>query len=543
MNQAVAQRPSRRGVRVPPPAPDVKIVRCGIYTRKSTNEGLDSAFSSIDNQREACENYIKAQQGEGWIALETLYDDGGFSGGNLERPALKSLIEDIEADKIDCVVVYKIDRLSRSLRDFTELWQLFEQQGVNFVAVTQSIDTSNSAGRLMLNVLMSFAQFERELGSERTREKVHAARKKGRWIGGPPLLGYDIDRVNHRLVVNEQEAVMIRELFDLYLKKRTLLEVVKEVNRRGWIKKQWVSANGFTRGGSQFDKVYLQRLLTNPIYIGKVSLHGEVFDGLQERIVSDEVFNQVDALLRENRNNQSCIKPTMHNALLSGIIRCRACGSAMSHVWTKKKNGHLAYRYYRCAKEVKRGRGSCPTPALPAGEIEAFVVERIRQVARDPELARSVFEEVLAAQSESGANLRSERQRLQKQRIQRDEESKRLVASLGVGGTITSEVYQRLKETGDEIATLTRRADEIDAELDRMAEATLDHISETLNEFDGLWDVLEPPERVHLIRSIIERIECDAEGELHVVFRTNCSRASGSLAETTWPVSEDIGNS
>jgi site-specific DNA recombinase len=225
-------------------------VRCAIYTRKSTEEGLQQEFNSLDAQREAGEAFIRSQKHEGWELLPELYDDGGFTGGNMDRPALQRLIDDINRRAIDCVVVYKVDRLSRSLLDFAKLMELFDKRGVSFVSVTQQFNTTNSLGRLTLNILLSFAQFEREIISERTRDKLSAARKKGKWIGGHPVLGYDIDPKGGRIVVNADEAQHVRAMYDLYLKLGTLNAVWEEVGRRDWRSKQWTTEAGITRGGN-----------------------------------------------------------------------------------------------------------------------------------------------------------------------------------------------------------------------------------------------------------------------------------------------------
>jgi len=248
------------------------LIRCAIYTRKSTEEGLEQEFNSLDAQREAGEAYIASQKSEGWVCLPDRYDDGGFTGGNMDRPALKRLLADIEAGRIDCVVVYKVDRLSRSLLDFARIMETFEKHGVSFVSVTQQFNTSTSMGRLMLNVLLSFAQFEREIISERTRDKIAAARRKGKWSGGKPLLGYDLIRSpgGSRLVVNEQEAEQVREIFRLYLQHERLAPVLRELDRRGWRTKRWITHRGHPCGGQPFNRVTLYRLLTNVAYLGKV---------------------------------------------------------------------------------------------------------------------------------------------------------------------------------------------------------------------------------------------------------------------------------
>src|SRR5438034_9148650 len=262
-----------------------KTCRCAIYTRKSTEEGLDQDFNSLDAQREAAEAYIKSQAHEGWVRLPERYDDGGFTGGNMDRPALACLLADIEAGRIDAVIVYKVDRFSRSLLDFAKMMELFERHQVAFVSVTQQFNTATSMGRLILNVLLSFAQFEREIISERTRDKIAAARRKGKWSGGMPRLGYDVDPQSKKLVVNRQEAARVRAIFRLYLERQALVPVVQELERRAWVNKRWVTRKGRRRGGRPFTKPRLYELLTTVLYLGKVRHKHEVHDGEHPAIV------------------------------------------------------------------------------------------------------------------------------------------------------------------------------------------------------------------------------------------------------------------
>src|SRR5271165_949858 len=272
-------------------------VRCAIYTRKSSEEGLDQEFSSLDAQREAGEAYIKSQVHEGWVCLPRHYDDGGFTGGNMERPALQRLLADIESGKVDGVVVYKVDRLSRSLLDFARLMEAFEKKRVAFVSVTQQFNTASSMGRLVLNVLLSFAQFEREIIAERTRDKIAAARRKGKWAGGMPLLGYDVDSQSRKLVINPAKAKRVRAIFALYVKHRSLLAVVDVLARRGWKTKCWTTRKGKIRGGVPFNRTNLYQLLTRVTYLGKVRYKSEVHTGEHAALINTAVFQQVQALL------------------------------------------------------------------------------------------------------------------------------------------------------------------------------------------------------------------------------------------------------
>ena len=253
---------------------DTPTIRCAIYTRKSTEEGLEQEFNSLDAQREAGEAFIASQKSEGWVCLPDRYDDGGYTGGNMERPALKRLMADIEAGQIDCVVVYKVDRLSRSLLDFTRIMEALDKHGVSFVSVTQQFNTTSSMGRLTLNILLSFAQFEREIISERTRDKIAAARRKGKWSGGRPILGYDVDPEGGRLLVNEAEAARVRAIYEIYLDRESLIATIAELDARGWTNKQWTNKKGRESGGAPFNKHSLYSLLTNVLYTGRLDLQG-----------------------------------------------------------------------------------------------------------------------------------------------------------------------------------------------------------------------------------------------------------------------------
>jgi site-specific DNA recombinase len=255
-------------------------VRCAIYTRKSTEEGLDREFNSLEAQREAAEAFIHSQKHLGWRVSPQPYDDGGFSGGTLDRPALQQLLADIQAGQVDCVVVYKVDRLSRSLLDFARLMDRFDQHFISFVSVTQQFNTTTSLGRLTLNILLSFAQFEREIISERTRDKMSAARRKGKWVGGTPVLGYDLDPRGGRLIVNEKEAQRVRQIFELSRSRGSLSSVVGELARRRWTTKLWTSQRGIRHGGRPFTKASLKMLLTKCRLCRPSELPGS---GLQRR--------------------------------------------------------------------------------------------------------------------------------------------------------------------------------------------------------------------------------------------------------------------
>jgi site-specific DNA recombinase len=350
-------------------------LRCAIYTRKSTEEGLDQDFNSLAAQREAAEAYIHSQAHAGWTALPDRYDDGGYSGSNLDRPALQRLLADIQAGHIDCVLTHRVDRLSRSLLDFARLMGTFEQHQVAFVSVTQHFHSGTSMGRLVLNVLLSFAQFERELIAERTRDKMAAARRKGKWGGGLPVLGYDVAALSKKLVVNEEEAARVRAIFALYLQHRGLLPVLAELARRGWRTKQTRTKEGHVHGGRPFTRSSLYRLLTNVTYIGQVRYRNEIHPGEQPAIIESKRWQEVQALLVHNGPRRTGTERTPSEALLQGLLFCAPCGCAMTPAQVSR--GNRRYRYYTCSAAQRKGWHTCPSKSLPAGAVERYVLEQI----------------------------------------------------------------------------------------------------------------------------------------------------------------------
>jgi DNA invertase Pin-like site-specific DNA recombinase len=358
-------------------------VRCAVYTRKSSEEGLEQEFNSLHAQREACEAYIASQRHEGWIAVPDRYDDGGISGGTLERPALQRLLRDIEADLIDVVVVYKVDRLSRSLVDFAKLVEVFERHDVSFLSITQQFNTTTSMGRLTLNMLLSFAQFEREVIGERIRDKFAASRARGMWMGGWVPLGYDV--IDRKLVVNEAEAVLIRRIFERFATLGSATTLVKELKEEGVRTKAWTTQSGRRREGRPFDKGTVYKILNNRIYLGEAVHKGKSYPGEHEAIVSQALWDRAHAVLGENARTRGNRTRARTPAPLKGLLRCTACGSSMTPSHTRRR-GRL-YRYYVCLKGMKNGVESCPVRSIAASEIEAVVLGQIRRLLRAPEVA------------------------------------------------------------------------------------------------------------------------------------------------------------
>jgi site-specific DNA recombinase len=353
---------------VPPPR---QKLRCAVYTRKSSEEGLEMEFNSLEAQRESCEAYVASQRAGGWILVPDRYDDGGFSGGTLDRPALKRLLTDIEAGKVDVVVVYKIDRLSRSLTDFSRLVEVFDKHQVTFVSVPQSFNTTTSMGRLTLNVLLSFAQFEREVIGERIRDKFAASRKRGMWMGGWAPLGYDVR--DRKLIVNEADAKLVRSIFQRFIAIGSMTKLAREL----------IAENVRNKYGKPIDKGILYKMLNNPVYIGIARHKGDSYPGEHNAIIDRKVWDKVQARFQENPRKRAAATRAQTPSLLKGII-FDSLGVAMSPTHTRK-NGRL-YRYYLSQTALKRGPRDCSVARVPAAEVEKIVIDQVRRLLLSPEI-------------------------------------------------------------------------------------------------------------------------------------------------------------
>jgi len=352
--------------------------RCAIYTRKSTEDGLEQEFNSLHAQREACEAFITSQRHEGWKPVRVAYDDGGFSGGTMDRPALKQLLAAVDRHEVDIIIVYKVDRLTRSLADFSKIIEQLDAKDVSFVSVTQQFNTTSSMGRLTLNVLLSFAQFEREVTAERIRDKIAASKKKGMWMGGNLPLGYDAE--DRKLIINENEAVSVRQLFQLYIELRTVRLLKQEADRQGITTKQLHRIDGRKAGGKPFSRGSLYRLLSNPLYLGLIPHKGETYLGLHEGIIGQKTWDQVQSIIAGNSKERS--SPTNMKApfLLTGLVFDES-GEPLYQSQTRKKGKR--YRYYvskRLAQNTNHDAGGW---RLSAQMLEATIITPIRDLLRD----------------------------------------------------------------------------------------------------------------------------------------------------------------
>jgi site-specific DNA recombinase len=488
-----------------------KMVRCAIYTRKSTEEGLNMEFNSLDAQREAAEAFINSQRHEGWLVLPEQYDDGGFSGGNMERPALQRLLLDVEAGKVDAIVVYKVDRLSRSLLDFSRIMETLDRQGCSFVSVTQQFNTTHSMGRLTLNILLSFAQFEREIISERTRDKMSAARRKGKWVGGSVILGYDLDRQARKLVINEDEAHQVREIFGLYQKHRSILGTVEELNHRGVPRKSWTAKSGKLAGGGQWTVSNLTLLLTNPHYLGKVDYQGKIYEGEQKPIIDTETWNRTQALLDRSPRKSDVAKRTKFSGLLKGLLKCGSCGCSMIHTYTCK--GTTRYRYYVCLKSTKQGAKTCATRSIPAQEIEDFVVDRIATIGSDPELIRRVEMSVSAQRQARLSSFEAEKAEMGKS-LRNQAKMVAGIVELPNAATRLAELEEQLRVGEARLAELAREEDAI-----RSGEIPEGEVALVLGSFRTLFDSMPPTHRARAMELLLQQVTYDREkGSVSISF-------------------------
>lgn len=470
-------------------------IRCAIYTRKSTDEGLEQEFNSLDAQREACEAYAMSQRHEGWIVLPNRYDDGGFTGANMERPALRRLMSDIEAGMVDLILVYKVDRLSRSLLDFSKLIELFEQKGVSFVSITQSFNTSTAMGKLVLNILLSFAEFERAIIAERVRDKIAASKRKGKFMGGTPILGYDINADNHKLVVSPDEARIVRNIFKRFAEVGSGLTVAKELNAKGVTTKSWTTRDGKFRPGKPWDGPAIYRIIANPTYIGKTKHKDKIYPGEHEAIVTQVLWDKAHILIQHDGRVGSRISEKVP-ALLKGIIRCGHCHHSMYPTYTTRKG--KTYRYYLCVKASKNGYDSCPIKTVAAGEIEDAVIGQLRAIFRSPEM---IAQTCIAAKH------------LQTEEIQRLQTEKAYLETRLAGMNMNSNDNHSSRRA-DEIEQVHQQLETITRELDYLQSNTVtqNDVIESLTKLDPVWEELFPLEQRRIVRLLVEKVIITTDG-------------------------------
>ena len=480
------------------------MTRCAIYTRKSTDENLDTDFNSLDAQREAAESYVKSQRHEGWVVLPERYDDGAYSGATLERPALQRLLAHVRAGKVDTIVIYKIDRLSRSLMDFTKLVEELELHEVSLVAVTQQFNTTTSMGRLTLNILLSFAQFEREVTAERIRDKIAAEKRRGKYLGGVPPLGYDVDRDRKQLLVNDDEAALVRLIFQRYLQLGSVIALIKELNANGHRTKSWTTKKGKVRPGRPWNKSHIYRLLTNPTLIGLIKHKDKTYPGEHEAIIEKSLWDEVQAVLAGNTPPRAKANRAKTPALLKGIITCGHCDTSMG-VTFARKNGRT-YRYYLCLKANKNGYDACPIKTVSAGTVENAVTIQLRAMLRSPEEVAEILQSMLTQETEKRKKLGTETKRLHKELEAIKTKAARLLQDeLDSGNGFVREELARLEGQRIELEDQLRL---VEWELDssRRTQAAPGTVTTELARLNDMWDDLFPAEQERIVRLLVEEV-------------------------------------
>jgi len=499
-----------------PKSQPTQTVRVAIYTRKSVDKGDGGEFGSIEAQRAAVEGYIASQREQGWSALPTAYDDLGESGANMNRPAFQRLLTDVEAGQVDLVAVYRLDRLSRSQRDFLELMEFLERHGATFVSVTERFDTTTPMGRFALGITIQVAQLERETTALRVRDKIRATRRRGGWTGGHPPLGYDV--VDGQLVTNETEAEVVREAFRLYLQLGSLLKATEALNSRGFTRKTWTIKRGTLRVGAPWTKSSLRNQLTNPVPSGRLSAAGELHDGQHEAIVDQDTWDAVQTLLAAHRPDRRRPTPGARktNTLLQGLLRCGVCGASMSPHSTQRHG--RKYVSYTCQTMIRQGAKACPGSRAPSHQIDDFVVSQLRAIGQDPSLQTETIGVAAAVLKERRGELREQVRQAQADLARLDAESALLSRQQGH----EPEVAQRLAQIEEARQAATQRLAAARAEAEALATARLRKadLRDALDAFVPIWGELVFDERRRVVHLLLEQVSYHAlRGEVSLTYR------------------------
>ena len=498
-----------------------QLIRIAAYARISVADREAMQFSSIQAQVEAITAYAKSQASQGWEMVGEPYIDDGVSGSTTNRPALTRLLDDVVEGRIDVVIVHRFDRFSRSQRDFLNMLHMLEANQVSFVSVTQALDTGTPMGRCMLSVITAFGQMEREVIAERTRDKVRAARSKGLWTGGRPVLGYDV--IDKRLVVNPKEAARVREIFALYLQWKSLLGVTKELAQRGWNSKLWINKKGELVGGNLLTKNSLRGLLTNPLYLGKVRCGDELSDGAHEAIVDEATWDAVQELLKSNGNRTGRTGSNGRNkwnALLQGIVKCGVCGAAFTSHHCKK--GSRSYSYYVCQTHQKQGQAACPGSRIAAGKLESFVVDQLREIGRDPQLLAATLDADHAIREARKPELVGQAKRAATAKSKLTDERANILGAIANGDGNSVSLAEHLEELDVKVAGATRTEADARAELRALdlSDVSAGELREVLSDLEPVWSELFPNEKARAIALLLERVEFDANAEeVEITFR------------------------
>ncbi len=464
-----------------------KLVRVGIYCRVSSEEGLNQEFTSLDNQESRSRDRVASRSDDGWNVVK-VYRDGGYSGGSLDRPAMKELLNDILSGQLDVVVIHKLDRISRRLLDFYKLMELFDQHKVSLVSVTQSIDTSDATGRLMVSILMSFAQFELELTSERIRDKTYSTRKLGKRTGGRPILGYDIDPVTKQFVINPTEAEQVRQIYRRFVADPRVATLSRALRAEGVRQKTWIMRSGDQHEVREVTQFYLHRLLRNKTYCGLVEHHptGEVFKGQHKAIIDQGTWDKAQKLLERDRHIRQSNERSQIQALLKHIVYCRSCGCRMRPKYTAKSNKR--YYVYLCNNAQRNGYRACPKPSTPAAELERVVLDQLRLILRSDEVLAGV--------------IRAIRTEVESQRAATARRIEELEAELAEVQAIDG--LEDTKPLTSELAALRTELHLLEGKVITDSEAAAQ-----LAGLDAIWDNMFPATQARLVQLLVARVEVE----------------------------------
>ncbi len=494
--------------------PKNRIINCAVYTRVSVDERAETqTYSTLDNQRDSCLSYIESQKSQGWKVFN-VYEDSGQSGGSLNRPALKQLIEDIKRGHIAVVVVYKIDRLTRNHKDFYSLLEIFNQYGVTFVSTTQHFDTTSPAGRLLLHIMLEFAQFEREMSQERTYDKRFGMAKKGMYCGGRVPLGYDSK--NKKLIINPDEAKIIKLCFELYPKLGSMGAVSDKLNELGYRTKKFYIHGKRAAGSTKFDKKKISGILNNPLYIGKICFKDNktgkeyLFDGEHKPILTDpKVWERTQNTLVSNREAHKTFKQNKYELLFLGLIRCGVCGSQMSNS-SKEKNGKL-YLYYRCIQAIAKGKNTCTVRTLAADEIENFLIQQFKELGKNQTLLKKSIEKANSLAKKGLEPLRKEKERAEAQLTKINQDLRRVIDFVK-STDLTKERTQTLVK---EMTALEASKEKLEDEIHRI-ETNRQHLSQYVidadvftrlfREFPKVFETFSFEEKRNLILLLVKEV-------------------------------------
>ena len=485
--------------------------RCGLYLRVSTDRQAAQKEGSLEEQEQRLRAHVASRPpAEGW-EITDVFREEGRSGKDTDRPEIQRLLTDVRSGVINTVITVKLDRLTRSLLDFYKLHATFDRYGVDFIAIDESFDTSTPTGRAMLKITLVFAELERERTAERTRRSMAARAERGLWNGGFVPMGYDVDPDNPGvLMVNEDEAAIVRMAFETYLEAGSTLDTARKLNDLGIRTKSFTSTRGKKQGGRKFGKIVIYNLLKNPLYRGLVTHGDDTFPGRHEAIIDEETWRQVQAMRAKNAKIRgSTVKKTKHVFILNGVLRCAACGSAMTTSYGTGRSKRV-YPYYQCTSVGHRGKEACPIGRIPAGNIEERAVEIIRGFVKKPEVVEATVVATNEAMAESLKPQTDKRDALKTELSKVEAEGRTLASKLATDELQVNEfVREALADLSQRRAELTRSLQVAEDEISVASAQHMDAavVQQALTEFDRVWDALDPKEKRDLLQLIVRRIE------------------------------------